>query len=49
MLVVDAVNVDVPLPLTDAGLNDPEAPVTNPEAPKMTLPVNPFWPVTVTV
>ena len=35
------VRVELPDPDTDAGLNDPVAPVGRPVTPKFTLPVNP--------
>ena len=48
-LVVVTVSVDVPLPLTDAGLNAPEAPTSRPVVARLTEPANPFCPVIVTV
>src|SRR5258705_385732 len=49
--VVDVVtvSVEVPPPVTDAGLMDPLAPAPKPEAPRLTVPVKPFVAVTVTV
>lgn len=43
------VSVDVPLPVTDAGVNDAVTSCGNPEMLKFTVPVNPFTPVMVTV
>src|SRR5438477_6896276 len=48
-LVVVAVRVDVPLPETDAGLNDPETPAPKPVAERRTESANPFVPVSVPV
>jgi hypothetical protein len=47
--VVVTFKVDVPLPATEVGLNAPDAPAPKPEALKLTVPVNPFTAVTVTV
>src|SRR6267143_403588 len=49
VVVVVTVSVDMPPPLTDAGLNEPDAPEPKPEALKLTVPVKPFVAVTVTV
>src|SRR6267378_7844510 len=43
------VTVEVPPPVTDAGLMDPLAPAPKPEALRLTVPVKPFVAVTVTV
>src|SRR2546427_10618504 len=48
-LVVVTVSVEGPLPLTDGGLNDPEAPRPRPVAARLTEPANPFCPVIVTM
>ena len=49
VVVVVTVSVDMPPPLTDAGLNEPDAPEPKPAALKATDPVNPFNAVTVTL
>ena len=43
------VRVDVPLPVTDAGVNDAVTSCGNPEMLRFTVPVNPPTPVMVTV
>jgi hypothetical protein len=48
-LVVATVNVVEPDPTTVGGLKDPVTPEGNPDVPRMTLPLNPLLPVTVTV
>ena len=48
-LLVETVSVDVPEPLTDAGLKLGEAPAGNPVALNATLPLKPFCGVTVIV
>lgn len=49
VVVTVIVAVCEPAPLTDAGLNEADAPVGRPVVPRVTLPVNPFDGVTVTV
>jgi len=50
MLAADTtVIVELPDPVIDAGLNVTVAPAGSPEALSATTPLNPFWPVTVTV
>jgi hypothetical protein len=49
VLAVVTVSVEVPLPLIVAGEKLAVAPVGNPLAPKVTVPVNPFSAPTVTV
>ena len=48
-LVVTTVNVDVPLPLMDVGLNDALVPAGRLLTVKATLPLNPPDPLTVTL
>ena len=48
-LVVRIVSVVEPEPVTEVGLKLPVTPDGNPDVPKFTVPLNPLFPVTVTV
>ena len=43
-----AVNVNTLVPVVGLGLNDAVTPLGSPDTVRLTLPVKPFWPVTVT-
>jgi hypothetical protein len=47
--VVVTLSVELPLPVTEDGLNVPDAPAQKPVAARLTVPPNPLVPVTVTV
>jgi hypothetical protein len=47
--VVVTLSVEAPAPVTEVGLNVPDAPAPKPEALRLTVPLNPFTALTVTV